>query len=173
MHWICCLDYYIRITPISRRFIFTSDSIIIYLQPSACNQNVPIFCTIYTNGFLFICNLLNQDYLIILYRLSNGFSIFVILCVFDHICCFICCATDLNYRHRNAQMASRASVELHTLIFFKSRYEALSLPLPPPLGLSLSLSHIAFFSCRPTDTEARVVRIRSNGFFVFVPKYVF
>lgn len=53
-------------------------------------------------------------------------------------------AENLNYRHRNAQMASRASVELHTLIFFKSR---------------------------PTDTEARVVRIRSNGFFVFVPKF--
>ncbi|KAK9948228.1 hypothetical protein M0R45_003814 [Rubus argutus] len=53
-------------------------------------------------------------------------------------------AENLNYRHRNAQMASRASVELHTLIFFKSR---------------------------PTDTEARVVRLRSNGFFVFVPKF--
>ncbi|KAB2623627.1 exosome complex exonuclease RRP44-like [Pyrus ussuriensis x Pyrus communis] len=53
-------------------------------------------------------------------------------------------ADNLNYRHRNAQMASRASVELHTVIFFKKR---------------------------PTDTEARIVRIRSNGFFVFVPKY--
>ncbi|KAL5984268.1 Exosome complex exonuclease RRP44 A [Asimina triloba] len=29
---------------------------------------------------------------------------------------------NLNYRHRNAQMASRASVELHTLIFFRKRY---------------------------------------------------
>jgi hypothetical protein len=29
---------------------------------------------------------------------------------------------DLNYRHRNAQMASRASVELHTHIYFKTRY---------------------------------------------------
>jgi hypothetical protein len=27
----------------------------------------------------------------------------------------------LNYRHRNAQMAGRASVELHTLIFFRDR----------------------------------------------------
>ncbi|XP_052196214.1 exosome complex exonuclease RRP44 homolog A [Diospyros lotus] len=51
---------------------------------------------------------------------------------------------NLNYRHRNAQMASRASVELHTLIYFKKR---------------------------PTDTEARIVKIRSNGFIVFVPKY--
>ncbi|RXH74893.1 hypothetical protein DVH24_029614 [Malus domestica] len=31
-------------------------------------------------------------------------------------------ADNLNYRHRNAQMASRASVELHTVIFFKKRY---------------------------------------------------
>ncbi|GAA0143470.1 exoribonuclease [Lithospermum erythrorhizon] len=53
-------------------------------------------------------------------------------------------ADNLNYRHRNAQMASRASVELHTLIYFKKR---------------------------PTDTEARIVKIRSNGFIVFVPKY--
>ncbi|CAI5971315.1 unnamed protein product [Closterium sp. NIES-65] len=29
---------------------------------------------------------------------------------------------DLNYRNRNAQMAGRASVELHTLIFFRTRY---------------------------------------------------
>lgn len=29
------------------------------------------------------------------------------------------CAANLNTRHRNAQMAGRASVELHTLIFFK------------------------------------------------------
>ncbi|XVF18164.1 hypothetical protein REPUB_Repub10bG0188800 [Reevesia pubescens] len=53
-------------------------------------------------------------------------------------------ADNLNYRHRNAQMASRASVELHTLIYFRQR---------------------------PTDTQARIVKIRSNGFIVFVPKY--
>lgn len=29
------------------------------------------------------------------------------------------CANNLNTRHRNAQMAGRASVELHTLVFFK------------------------------------------------------
>ncbi|PSS00369.1 Exosome complex exonuclease RRP44 A like [Actinidia chinensis var. chinensis] len=51
---------------------------------------------------------------------------------------------NLNYRHRNAQMASRSSVELHTLIYFRKR---------------------------PTDTEARIVKIRSNGFIVFVPKF--
>ncbi|KAF8409900.1 hypothetical protein HHK36_002418 [Tetracentron sinense] len=53
-------------------------------------------------------------------------------------------ADNLNYRHRNAQMAGRASVELHTLIYFRNR---------------------------PIDTEARIVKIRSNGFIVFVPKY--
>ncbi|KAK9129204.1 hypothetical protein Sjap_009691 [Stephania japonica] len=55
-----------------------------------------------------------------------------------------CIADNLNYRHRNAQMASRASIELHTLIFFRKR---------------------------PTDTEARIVKIRANGFIVFVPKF--
>ncbi|KAI3462305.1 hypothetical protein Pfo_018968, partial [Paulownia fortunei] len=53
-------------------------------------------------------------------------------------------ADNLNYRHKNAQMASRASVELHTLIYFKKR---------------------------STDTEARILKIRSNGFIVFVPKF--
>lgn len=53
-------------------------------------------------------------------------------------------ADNLNYRHRNAQMASRASVELHTVVYFRKR---------------------------PTDTEARILKIRSNGFIVFVPKF--
>uniref|UniRef100_A0A0E0K8A6 Uncharacterized protein n=1 Tax=Oryza punctata TaxID=4537 RepID=A0A0E0K8A6_ORYPU len=53
-------------------------------------------------------------------------------------------ADNLNYRHRNAQMASRASVELHTLIYFRTR---------------------------PMDTEARIVKIKANGFIVFVPKF--
>ncbi|XP_028112289.1 exosome complex exonuclease RRP44 homolog A-like [Camellia sinensis] len=41
-------------------------------------------------------------------------------------------------------MASRASVVVHILIYFRKR---------------------------PTDTEARIVKVRSNGFIVFVPKY--
>ncbi|KAL2522031.1 ribonuclease II family protein [Forsythia ovata] len=53
-------------------------------------------------------------------------------------------ADNLNYRHRNAQMASRASVELHTLVYFRKM---------------------------PTDAEARIVKLRSNGFIVFVPKF--
>ena len=31
------------------------------------------------------------------------------------------CSDNLNKRHHNAQMAGRASVELHTLIFFNGR----------------------------------------------------
>ncbi|KAL4428262.1 hypothetical protein ABPG75_002351 [Micractinium tetrahymenae] len=51
---------------------------------------------------------------------------------------------NLNLRHRNAQMAGRASVELHTLIFFRSR-------------------HVV--------ADARVTKVRANGLIVFVPKY--
>ncbi|EFN55177.1 hypothetical protein CHLNCDRAFT_35599 [Chlorella variabilis] len=48
---------------------------------------------------------------------------------------------NLNVRHRNAQMAGRASVELHTLIFFRSRQVVAD------------------------------ARVRANGLIVFVPKY--
>lgn len=51
---------------------------------------------------------------------------------------------NMNYRHRNAQMAGRASVGLHTLIFFKDR---------------------------PTIADARIIRVRTNGLIVFVPKF--
>ena len=33
----------------------------------------------------------------------------------------LCVVDNLNVRHRNAQLAGRASVELHTLIFFRGR----------------------------------------------------
>lgn len=44
---------------------------------------------------------------------------------------------NLNTRHRNAQLASRASVELHTLIFFHGRSvvadaRVTKVPCPPP-----------------------------------------
>eukprot|EP00951_Prasinocladus_malaysianus_P038198 scaffold417563_cov52-Prasinocladus_malaysianus.AAC.1 len=51
---------------------------------------------------------------------------------------------NLNERHHNAQMAGRASVELHTLIFFYQRVQV---------------------------ADARVVKVRANGLIVFVPKY--
>jgi len=51
---------------------------------------------------------------------------------------------NLNERHHNAQMAGRASVELHTLIFFHKR---------------------------TVVADARVVKVRANGLIVFVPKY--
>ncbi|KAI8464454.1 MAG: hypothetical protein J3K34DRAFT_526194 [Monoraphidium minutum] len=54
------------------------------------------------------------------------------------------CADNLNARHRNAQMAGRASVELHTLIFFRSR---------------------------EVVADARVTKVKANGLIVFVPRY--
>ncbi|KAG2423316.1 hypothetical protein HXX76_015463 [Chlamydomonas incerta] len=54
------------------------------------------------------------------------------------------CSDNLNKRHRNAQMAGRGSVELHTLIFFKDR---------------------------TTVADARVTKVKANGLVVFVPKY--
>ncbi|KAK9823835.1 hypothetical protein WJX72_005833 [[Myrmecia] bisecta] len=51
---------------------------------------------------------------------------------------------NLNTRHHNAQMAGRASVELHTLIFFKDRVVV---------------------------ADARITKVRSNGLIIFVPKY--
>lgn len=48
------------------------------------------------------------------------------------------------------------------------------------IGLSFPLSYLwilngsneHFLPHRPTDAEARIVKIRANGFIVFVPKYV-
>ena len=51
---------------------------------------------------------------------------------------------NLNTRHRNAQMAGRASVEVYTLLFFRK-------------GSVLA--------------DARVTRVKANGLIVFVPKY--
>ncbi|KAK9825185.1 hypothetical protein WJX81_004330 [Elliptochloris bilobata] len=51
---------------------------------------------------------------------------------------------NLNARHRGAQMAGRASVELHTLIFFRAR---------------------------DVVADARITKVRANGLIVFVPKY--
>ena len=52
---------------------------------------------------------------------------------------------NINARHRNSQSAGRASVELHTHVFFKKK---------------------------PVERcEARVVRVKANGVVVFVPKF--
>ena len=51
---------------------------------------------------------------------------------------------NIRVRHRNSQMAARASVELHTHIFFRKK---------------------------AAETEARVIRVRANGLIVFVPKF--
>lgn len=49
----------------------------------------------------------------------------------------------LNYRHRMAQRASRASVELFTILFFKDKL---------------------------LEEEAFVTRVMKNGFIVLIPK---
>ena len=54
------------------------------------------------------------------------------------------CSDNLNKRHHNAQMAGRASVELHTLIFFGPR---------------------------KVMADARVMKVKENGLIVFVPRY--
>ena len=51
---------------------------------------------------------------------------------------------QLNYRHRNAQMAGRASAELHTVLFFRNK---------------------------PTNASARIIRVRKKGMVVFIPQY--
>lgn len=54
------------------------------------------------------------------------------------------CADNLNTRHRNAQLAGRASVEVYTLLFFLNR---------------------------DVVADARVIKVKGNGLVVFVPKY--
>ncbi len=51
---------------------------------------------------------------------------------------------NLNVRHKNAQLAGRASVDLHTLIFFKDKQ---------------------------ITADARVTRVKRNAVIVFVPKF--
>ncbi|KAL0928339.1 hypothetical protein M5K25_000214 [Dendrobium thyrsiflorum] len=51
---------------------------------------------------------------------------------------------NLNYRQINAKMANRASIYLHKVIYFKKR---------------------------PMDIEARIIKIKPNGFVVFVPRF--
>lgn len=55
------------------------------------------------------------------------------------------CTDNLNKRHHAAQLAGRASTELHTLIFFRGRV---------------------------TVADARITKVKANGLVVFVPKWV-
>jgi S1 domain len=79
-------------------------------------------------------------------------SLFIALtCSCGHKCvCVPPCAgcaqavDNMNVRHTNAQMAGRASTELHTIQFFRG--------------------------CE-TLADARVVKVQANGLLVFVPKY--
>ncbi|PKU77207.1 exosome complex exonuclease DIS3/RRP44 [Dendrobium catenatum] len=51
---------------------------------------------------------------------------------------------NLNFQQINAKMASRASIYLHNVIYFKKR---------------------------PMDAEARIIKIKPYGFIVFVPRF--
>ncbi|KAF4357809.1 hypothetical protein F8388_024420 [Cannabis sativa] len=106
-----------------------------------------IFITGSRHLYILILHLLSEDMQanVIVHRLlAASLGIYKLPTVFQDRPQLTSIADNLNYRHRNAQMASRASVELHTVIFFRKR---------------------------PTDAEARIVKIRANGFIVFVPKY--
>jgi hypothetical protein len=52
--------------------------------------------------------------------------------------------TGINHRHRMAQLCGRASVNLHTLIFFRDKR---------------------------VETDAVIMKVRSNGIVVLVPRY--
>lgn len=64
-------------------------------------------------------------------------------------------AENLNARHRGAQLAARASVELHTLLFFRARQRKERKEGKDGI----------------TIADARVVGVRANGVVVFVPRF--
>ncbi|KAF1883928.1 hypothetical protein Lal_00038282 [Lupinus albus] len=93
-------------------------------------------CTIIQDPTLFLAD-------VIVHRLlAASLGIFKLPPIFQDRGQLTSISDNLNYRHRNAQMAGRASVELHTLIYFRKR---------------------------PTDTEARIVKIRSMDFLCLFP----
>mgnify|MGYP002629483887 FL=1 len=66
-------------------------------------------------------------------------------------------AENLNARHRGAQLAARASVELHTLLFFRAKQRREGESGGGEAG--------------GTIADARVVGVRANGVVVFVPRF--
>ena len=66
-------------------------------------------------------------------------------------------AENLNARHRGAQLAARASVELHTLLFFRARQRKEGKDGDGSGGFTIA--------------DARVVAVRANGVVVFVPRF--
>ena len=74
----------------------------------------------------------------------------------------LACSENLNLRHRNAQMAGRASAELFTLVFFATQQGA---------GAGAAAGAGAGGGGGGEEAEARVVRVRRDGCVVFVPKY--
>jgi exosome complex exonuclease DIS3/RRP44 len=78
------------------------------------------------------------------------------------------CSDNLNLRHRNAQMAGRASAELFTLVYFAGKGVVGALGG----GTGGGGSGAAVTSAEVgEEAEARVVKVRREGCVVFVPKY--
>ena len=71
-------------------------------------------------------------------------------------------AENLNARHRGAQLAARASVELHTLLFFRARQKREGDGAGNGGGGGKE---------RGTIADARVVGVWANGVVVFVPRF--
>lgn len=73
-------------------------------------------------------------------------------------------AENLNARHRGAQLAARASVELHTILFFRARQKR--------MGKGGGGGGDGDDDDDGTTVaDARVVGVRANGVVVFVPKF--
>ena len=85
---------------------------------------------------------------------------------------------NLNSRHRNAQMAGRASVELHTLIFFKDRTIIADARITRVSYLSMSneqmKSSLIFFSALfSIFTNAALQHVRHASLMFFTTELVF
>lgn len=75
-------------------------------------------------------------------------------------------ADNINFRHRMAQLVSRASSELYTLVYFTRDTESSSGRSIVPI--KQSVEHIVG---TPRIEEALIVTMKSTGFRVMVPRY--
>ena len=85
---------------------------------------------------------------------------------------------NLNSRHRNAQMAGRASVELHTLIFFKDRTIIADARITRVSYLSMSneqmkSSPIFFSVLFSIVTNAALQHVQHASLMIFTTELVF
>jgi exosome complex exonuclease DIS3/RRP44 len=82
------------------------------------------------------------------------------------------CSDNLNLRHRNAQMAGRASAELFTLVYFASKGVGGVAGQGGGASAGAAGAAAAVTAADVGEVaEARVVKVRRDGCVVFVPKY--